>query len=692
MERKDYLVKDSEKKDYFVLGVMFLIVVVGLGYFLFFTGINYFEENVIGEAFYTYDNCLNVSEEDTDILKIEQNIVLCRNTYTLNKGITMISSVTLDCNRSIIEGNNSFDGLIIGISGATVKNCYFRSFNNDIYLENPIEDISFNRFESVVNNQSADINLSKNYWGTLDEDEIEGFIYDGKNDDSLGNVSYKPFLCRNPITECVEEECLKCNPIISSSFTQISLGKNEHPTIDLSNYVSDLDSPAGSLNYSFSSEDDVTIIVAGSDATIIPDTDWEGDDSVTLTVTDADDLSDEKTITIRVGNINHAPVIDYVDPDEDQVLEIGEAVSFTYNASDEDGDTLTASWELDSNNATTGTSYSFTATSSNVGSHTLELTMSDGNLTDTYTWDIEVIEEGGIVGNRFPTLDSNVPDQTWDMNNLHIGPDLDDHFSEPDNGSIHYSIEYIDNTDENVEVKINFTNNKPYFYPKANWSGTGKVIFIADDGNLIKKSNNVTLTVRGEAGCNENWECSAWMPNACPDNRTQIRTCDDKNNCGTEADKPAIVKICEITLASRNTDDNEEGSDQTKISLEMFSPSSKGSKVVIMFIMTIVFVGLFGMFIVESTKTVKKARKEKIQKSVDPTSMMRLIQYLRREISQGYTEDELKKILKNEGWNEIILEGAFAKLKEIMNAQIGGVHRRYYDQENIRQVVKQFER
>jgi len=701
MEHKDYLVKDSEKGDYFVLGIIFLIVIVGLGYFLFFAGINYFEKNVVGKVYFTVPDqgaCFNATGYDG--LEVGVDVTLCKNTYTLNEGVIIIGSITLDCNKSTINGNNSYNGLErIGDQTATIQNCHFRSFRNDVYLESSASaNFIYNKFDTssnkkIVNNRSANINLSKNYWGTLDYDAIEESIYDWDDDHSLGNVSYKPILCRDPITQCVEEECLKCNPVISNSFTQILLGKNAHPTIDLSAYVSDLDSPAIDLDYSFSGKNHVTIVVSGSNATIIPDTDWEGDDDVVLTVTDADDLSDQQAITIKVGNINHAPVIDYVDPDDDDlVLEIGETSSFTYNASDEDGDTLTASWKLDNNNATTASSYSFTAASSNVGDHELKLTVSDGNLTDTYQWDIEVIEEGGIVGNRFPTLKSNIPDQTWNMDEMLIGPDLDDHFSDSDGDHLTYSIEYVGNTQSYIDVRINFTNNQPYFYPKADWNGTGKVVFIANDGHLIKKSNNVTLTVKCKAACVENWVCSEWIPPECPENRTQVRTCNEQNSCGTQEDKPAIVNICEYVLSGREGISEEQDTDKTGIQTENFSPSSRDYKMVLIFIMVVIVVGLFGMFAVEGTKSIKKAKIEKVRKSIDSTSMIRLIQYLRREMSYGYTQEELKKILMNEGWNEIILDGAFAKLREIMTAQQVVVHKRHYGQEGIKSIISRFER
>lgn len=67
-----------------------------------------------------------------------------------------------------------------------------------------------------------------------------------------------------------------------------------------------------------------------------------------------------------------------------------------------------------------------------------------------------------------------------------------------------------------------------------------------DNGKLEPKKNEKGCIIGYECkkptACAENWQCSDWS--ACSDNQ-QTRTCTDKNNCGTAANKPAESQNCE---------------------------------------------------------------------------------------------------------------------------------------------------
>ena len=99
-------------------------------------------------------------------------------------------------------------------------------------------------------------------------------------------------------------------------------------------------------------------------------------------------------IPIRI--YNRAPVIYSVNPTSGTVdVLIGETVNFTVNkCKDPDNDTLNYEWYFDGDlvleNSTT---YIYTALEEDVGSHTLEFRASDGNLTTSWTWTINVMRE-----------------------------------------------------------------------------------------------------------------------------------------------------------------------------------------------------------------------------------------------------------------------------------------------------------
>jgi|GEM_PF-2821174 len=44
--------------------------------------------------------------------------------------------------------------------------------------------------------------------------------------------------------------------------------------------------------------------------------------------------------------------------------------------------------------------------------------------------------------------------------------------------------------------------------------------------------------------CTERWECGDWQPEECEYEDTQIRTCSDRRDCGSEKDKPELTREC----------------------------------------------------------------------------------------------------------------------------------------------------
>ncbi|WP_020676373.1 fibronectin type III domain-containing protein [Geopsychrobacter electrodiphilus] len=146
--------------------------------------------------------------------------------------------------------------------------------------------------------------------------------------------------------------------------------------------------------------------------------------SLTFSVSDGS-LSDSETITISVGNLNQAPVLASIGS---KTVNEGSLLSFTVNASDPDGTSLTYSVAgLPSGayfNTTTHT-FSWTPGSSQVGSYNLTFNVSDGSLSDSEAITINV---GSVVieGLRLPTAETGLPgvsraDNGDDSNNLVAG-------------------------------------------------------------------------------------------------------------------------------------------------------------------------------------------------------------------------------------------------------------------------------
>lgn len=60
--------------------------------------------------------------------------------------------------------------------------------------------------------------------------------------------------------------------------------------------------------------------------------------------------------------------------------------------------------------------------------------------------------------------------------------------------------------------------------------------------------------------CEEDWECTEWVE--CPPHEVQLRSCSDKNKCGTTYDRPEVTKECEYIAPL--TEDKKEVLEETK--------------------------------------------------------------------------------------------------------------------------------
>ena len=130
---------------------------------------------------------------------------------------------------------------------------------------------------------------------------------------------------------------------------------------------------------------------------------------VTFMVSDGK-LTDSKTMTINVNNVNQAPVLNSV---EDKSVNENQSLNFMVSGSDVDGDSLTYSATGLPSGATfdpaTG-AFSWTPGYSQAGTYTVTFTVSDGSLTDSKTMKITVNNV-----NRAPTIGC-VSDKTVDEN------------------------------------------------------------------------------------------------------------------------------------------------------------------------------------------------------------------------------------------------------------------------------------
>ncbi len=168
--------------------------------------------------------------------------------------------------------------------------------------------------------------------------------------------------------------------------------------------ASDVDTPDNTLTYSIdatSIANGVNIDASTGVISWLPEENQDGDYSVTVTVSDGA-LEGSGTINITVSEVNVAPVLAAIG---NQTGAERSELSFTAAASDADLPANTLEFSLDATSTSNGMTidasngvFNWTPSSSQAGTYTVEVTVSDGIATDTETLTITVSDVLGLDG------------------------------------------------------------------------------------------------------------------------------------------------------------------------------------------------------------------------------------------------------------------------------------------------------
>jgi hypothetical protein len=151
---------------------------------------------------------------------------------------------------------------------------------------------------------------------------------------------------------------------------------------------------------------------------------------VTFEVTDGY-ISDSEDITITVNDANHAPIITTFVPENSLTFNESDVITIGIIATDADGQALSYTIKIDGATKNTSSSYAWETDYSSAGTHTIDITVSDGivQVTDQRTitindvhprWDVN--EDGtvnvldiSIIGQKYGTS-VEAPYPRWDVN------------------------------------------------------------------------------------------------------------------------------------------------------------------------------------------------------------------------------------------------------------------------------------
>ena len=231
-------------------------------------------------------------------------------------------------------------------------------------------------------------------------------------DNATNNLSFFPILNQNgqstiniivwdsSLNQASNEFILTINSINDPPVNKTnSLGdeswfKNKNIQVDLTEYFTDPDEDI--LTYSASEPEYINITIDNSTgiATLTPKTDFVGSATAYFIAYDSNSSFTSNTINLTVKDtttLNNAPNIDSYTPlslNLDIIVDTQQAFSIT--KSDPENDNLTVKWFLDGQLVSQEDNY--TMNSNLIRTHKLEVVVSDGALTDSIEWLINVKE------------------------------------------------------------------------------------------------------------------------------------------------------------------------------------------------------------------------------------------------------------------------------------------------------------
>jgi len=218
---------------------------------------------------------------------------------------------------------------------------------------------------------------------------------------------------------------------------------------------------------------------SGQTFTWIPTFAQAGTYSTTFTVSDGKGGVANETIIIIVNNVNRNPTINSYLPISDITIAENSSQAFSITASDPDGDMLSYSWFLDEAQVSTAPSFTYSPDYNAAGVHILNVTVSDGSLKTSHSWNINVLDT-----NRAPIF-STIGSKNVNEDSLLEFTIL---ANDPDGDSVSYMA-------SGLPSGASFLGQKFSWKPSFIQSGVYTVTFIAMDQKGASSNQSMQITV-----------------------------------------------------------------------------------------------------------------------------------------------------------------------------------------------------
>jgi hypothetical protein len=281
----------------------------------------------------------------------------------------------------------------------------------------------------------------------------------------------------------------KWTPIAAIEFPEDEYA--QRPLSLFADHASDVETPDSLLRFYAYSGEHVVISTEGSAITLMGDKDWFGTDRVLLVVSDGE-KRDSLYWTVNITPVNDAPELAAL-PDtlfmEDQTIYIGKSQLEKY-ASDIETPTNKLKWQVKRFGKIrafyNGVRIRCTASPDWYGTDSLELTVSDGELTASRIWRIHVLP----VNDPPVWLTRHLGRSFLEDDTLHIlKRDLYKYVGDPETAAQ----DLIWHLKPNGPVTINESEKDYSIYAEPNWFGNVPMKIIVSDGEY---SDSVSYPLR----------------------------------------------------------------------------------------------------------------------------------------------------------------------------------------------------
>ncbi len=269
-------------------------------------------------------------------------------------------------------------------------------------------------------------------------------------------------------------------------------------SIDLNKYVSDGNHSNSQISWSYSGNTQLIVSIdLNNIATVsLPDSEWNGSETISFIATDPGAATDSDPATFTVNGINDRPRVSDIPDQNIQEGATFTTISLDSYVSDPDNADSEMSWSYSGNSSLTvsiNTARVATVSTPNAdwnGSEIITFTATDpGNLSagDPAGFTVSAVNDTPLV--------TDIPDQTIDEGGNFTTIALDNYVSDVDNADSELTWSYSGNS--SLTVSISAAHVATVSTPNADWYGSESISFIATDPAGASDNDPAVFVVNG---------------------------------------------------------------------------------------------------------------------------------------------------------------------------------------------------